>query len=137
MDGAAAPVVITREDAVNQGLDRYFTGERCKQGHIAQRYVENNRCCECVRLKMRRDYLSNHHAGLPRIPERWPNDGGAKRVTVVNETAGRSFRVGWTRCLRTSQFKGQHLFFSEDVARNRICPACKDLEASAYQNWSD
>lgn len=39
--------VISRKDAISQGLKRYFTGEPCKHGHISERYVCNNRCYSC------------------------------------------------------------------------------------------
>jgi len=29
---------------------RYFTGELCLNGHVAQRYTSNNNCVECARL---------------------------------------------------------------------------------------
>lgn len=32
------------------GLHRYFTGQPCKHGHIAERLVSNHTCLECVRL---------------------------------------------------------------------------------------
>jgi hypothetical protein len=38
---------ITRSEALDQGLLRYFTGEPCKVGHIAERLTSNRTCCEC------------------------------------------------------------------------------------------
>lgn len=38
---------ISLEDARAQGFNKYFTGEPCKHGHIAQRKVSNRSCCEC------------------------------------------------------------------------------------------
>ncbi len=40
--------VITREDAIAQGLSRYFTGLPCKHGHIAERRVANHCCAVCA-----------------------------------------------------------------------------------------
>jgi hypothetical protein len=39
--------LITRQDAISQGLTRYFTGKPCKRGHLAERYTGNKTCCEC------------------------------------------------------------------------------------------
>ena len=39
--------MITRKNALLQGLTRYFTGKPCKHGHIAERYTGNKTCCEC------------------------------------------------------------------------------------------
>ncbi|ABO60569.1 hypothetical protein LA345_38770 (plasmid) [Burkholderia vietnamiensis] len=49
------PTIITREQAAEQGLTRYFTGEACRNGHIAERNTKSRRCVECER---RRAYAS-------------------------------------------------------------------------------
>lgn len=36
----------TRAEAIKQGSKRYFTGKRCKRGHVAERYVSGP-CVEC------------------------------------------------------------------------------------------
>lgn len=38
---------VSRKEAQAQGLSKYFTGEACRRGHIAERYVAGA-CCECV-----------------------------------------------------------------------------------------
>ena len=39
--------IISREEAKNQGLKRYFTGEPCKNGHISERWVTQKNCIQC------------------------------------------------------------------------------------------
>jgi len=39
--------VITRAEAKEQGLSRYFTGKPCKRGHIAESRCCNGSCYEC------------------------------------------------------------------------------------------
>ena len=39
--------IVSREDAIKQGLKRYFTGEPCERGHIAERWVCNGLCVVC------------------------------------------------------------------------------------------
>ena len=41
---------ISRREAIALGLTRYRTGKACRQGHVAERHVFNNSCCECGRL---------------------------------------------------------------------------------------
>jgi len=41
--------IITRKDAIAQGLKHYFTSKPCKNGHIAPRFVSNSRCSICLR----------------------------------------------------------------------------------------
>ena len=40
--------VITKQEAIEQGLKHYFTGEPCKYGHIEKRLISNNGCASCL-----------------------------------------------------------------------------------------
>lgn len=51
--------IISRKDALQRGLIRYFTGKPCKHGHIAERNPSNKACLECARLKSREEYWSD------------------------------------------------------------------------------
>ena len=44
--------IVTRDAAIAAGLKSYFTGEPCKHGHISPRNTKEQRCMECLRLKM-------------------------------------------------------------------------------------
>jgi hypothetical protein len=39
--------VISKEEAIQKSLKRYFTGQPCKNGHIAERFISQNRCVIC------------------------------------------------------------------------------------------
>lgn len=41
--------IITRKAALAAGLKRYFTGQPCKHGHTAERYILSKSCVICVR----------------------------------------------------------------------------------------
>lgn len=41
--------VTTREEAHTLGKARYYTGEACRSGHIAERYVSTGGCIACLR----------------------------------------------------------------------------------------
>jgi Recombination endonuclease VII len=41
------PEIITRAEALAKGLKRYFTGEPCKRGHVAERSTVNSTCFAC------------------------------------------------------------------------------------------
>jgi hypothetical protein len=47
-----SPDVIDRREAKAQGLQLYFTGERCWQGHLSERYVSNGKCVLCSKLNI-------------------------------------------------------------------------------------
>jgi len=42
---------LTRDDARAAGLKQYDPGRPCKHGHHANRYVGNNDCVECSRIR--------------------------------------------------------------------------------------
>lgn len=50
--------IISRADARAASLKRYFTGKPCKNGHVAERFVDC-RCCECVREWRAIGYIKN------------------------------------------------------------------------------
>lgn len=41
--------IITRSEALEKGLKRYFTGKPCPKGHIFQRHVSSKGCIACAR----------------------------------------------------------------------------------------
>lgn len=54
------PQIISRTAAHAAGLRRYYTGSACRKGHVAERYVSNTGCTECVntQFQFRRNAFS-------------------------------------------------------------------------------
>lgn len=80
------PPVISRTAAYKAGLRHYFTGKPCKQGHLAQRYVTNGACLECLNpFKLRRH---PHRKDLePYVcPKLWVPTGATPEQYVALET---------------------------------------------------
>lgn len=48
--------IITRKTAKEKGLKRYFTGQPCKHGHVAERYTKSDRCVECAQDSLDKFY---------------------------------------------------------------------------------
>ena len=48
--------IISKDEALSINQTWYFTGLKCKNGHIDKRYVNTNICYECKRQAIRRDY---------------------------------------------------------------------------------
>lgn len=46
--------IISKHEAITRGLSKYFTGEPCRNGHIAERYVNGGACQLCVNPAVRR-----------------------------------------------------------------------------------
>jgi hypothetical protein len=58
--------IVSRKQAVEAGLKRYFTGKPCPYGHISERQVSNNSCNECLRIaagkyKKRKPEVARRH----------------------------------------------------------------------------
>ena len=51
--------IISRKEAKEQGLKRYFTGKPCKRGHISERRVGDSTCCACSTDIVRKNYEQN------------------------------------------------------------------------------
>lgn len=51
--------VITKKEAKEKGLKRYFTGKPCKHGHVAERHVGTGGCIPC-RLAFEKTSQSRH-----------------------------------------------------------------------------
>jgi 5-methylcytosine-specific restriction endonuclease McrA len=47
--------VISRDEAIQQGLKYYFTGAACKHGHVSKRIVSSHACYECRREMLERN----------------------------------------------------------------------------------
>lgn len=54
------PQIISRKAAHGAGLRRFYTGDTCKAGHVAERYVSNGGCTQCtnVAFQFRRNAFS-------------------------------------------------------------------------------
>lgn len=62
--------IITRKEAVERGLTRYFTGKPCKRAHLSERMVSTMTCVGCKNKREREIYWSNPTAGAAR-GRRW------------------------------------------------------------------
>lgn len=39
--------ILTRRQAANLGMNKYYTGKPCSHGHDSPRYVSSGICCKC------------------------------------------------------------------------------------------
>jgi len=60
---------LTRAEALQAGAKRYFTGQPCSKGHVAERLVSNFGCLECAAEKFKRYYQCNADALRARVAE--------------------------------------------------------------------
>lgn len=51
--------IITRKEAQEQGLPRYFTGKPCKRGHVCERFINSTHCIECGKVRSKKYVQEN------------------------------------------------------------------------------
>ncbi len=51
--------LTSRQQALRDGLKRYYTGKSCKHGHYAERIIGNGTCVECIAAYQRLWYKKN------------------------------------------------------------------------------
>ena len=55
--------IVTRQEALSQGLKFYFTGKPCKQGHVNLRYTSGASCKACTDARALKSYRDNIEEG--------------------------------------------------------------------------
>lgn len=53
-------MIISREEALDKGLNKYNTGKPCVHGHTCGRYTNNKICIDCALIRAKRAYDPNH-----------------------------------------------------------------------------
>lgn len=62
--------IITRSEAIEQGLKHYFTGNPCKRGHLVLRKASDKSCMECNRLNQAKRRMNPDFVAAERMRER-------------------------------------------------------------------
>jgi len=72
--------IISRKEARERGLKRYFTGKPCVRGHIAKRWAVSANCVDCL-LSLRTAYQERERRYSAANPEynSWRSNEGALR----------------------------------------------------------
>ena len=74
--------IISRKEAKEKGLKRYFTGKPCPNGHISERLVSNHGCIRCNLENNSKRYFINRYG---KVPEKEVIKDGYKRCATCNE----------------------------------------------------
>ena len=45
--------IVTRQEAIERGAKRFYVGDRCRKGHLSERYAVDGQCCECCKSNRR------------------------------------------------------------------------------------
>lgn len=64
------PEIITRKEALERGLKRYFTGKPCKHGHVSERKIGSGMCLSCdKKWKTSPEAMERFRIWLAKTPE--------------------------------------------------------------------
>jgi hypothetical protein len=127
--------IISRKEAIDRGLTRYFTGEPCKHGHVAERRTRNGWCIAC-RQKFRHDRdAANPEAAKKRVKD-WMErnteatiDARRRRKTdpAAIEMELKRFRKS---CKRVGTYNPKHRAKRAELNRKRVAD-----ELNATPKW--
>ena len=125
--------------AEQKGLSRYFTGKRCKHGHLALRITANKTCTECMKsISNRHDYKRYHEnpafnarrkadskAARMRAPEKY----ALHRLKWVHKQDPEKLRARNQQTLQARRDSRPHLRIKESLStRLRDCVVRKRIK---------
>ena len=82
-------LILTRDQATERGLSRYFTGVTCRHGHRDDRFTSNGGCVACINRKIPKQIKTS---GFKFLPDRALNFGNAKGAVPSVAEAHAVFR---------------------------------------------
>ena len=96
--------IVSRAEAKALDLKRFFTGEPCRRGHIAERSVHTSRCLECGRAqsakwkaanpeRVREMRRKHRAANLEKVREK--DREATRKQYIKNKDKIRSKRAAW------------------------------------------
>lgn len=85
-------MLVTRKQALAEGLMYYFTGKPCKHGHISRRFTNGRQCAECNNARHRLENITPEQLERKREANRitqWKQgqtkQGLARQVAIVRK----------------------------------------------------
>ena len=125
--------LITRKEANCRGLKRYFEGNSCTRGHIAERRVSNRECVECMKItskkrypknkdkmnaKAREKYKENREYHLKKS-KRWreENPDRKKKNAAMWEEKNKHKRKMYKQRRRAAEANAEGEFHSDDILK--------------------
>ena len=120
----ALPDIIGRDEASALGLKRFFTGEPCKHGHVAERIVSSHRCTECDRASALKWRTANLEKARERDRER------ARKHRAADPERARKKGRRWRAANLEKAREGERLRHSKrQAAQRRVARTASELNA--------
>jgi hypothetical protein len=87
--------IVSKKEAIEKKLNKYFTGKSCKNGHVDYRYVKDNNCKTCKVENFRNWVSKNTEYNQKRAKEYyWENIDEVKRKKKENYVPGKRKEYG-------------------------------------------
>ncbi|AUR93378.1 hypothetical protein NVP1187O_065 [Vibrio phage 1.187.O._10N.286.49.F1] len=85
--------LVTRKEAVEQGLKNYFTGKSCKHGHVETRQTCSGQCNQCKRLRTQkwRDKPESERYQNEKVSKELPTQDHLKSVLDYDPVTGKIY----------------------------------------------
>ena len=133
--------IVTRKEAIEKGLKRFFPGTPCKHGHVSEWYTHPNgrggHCCECSKESCKRNSVGRtfpsraNNYRSKKYQEKREAAAGRPKPTCCDycgqpEIPGQNHtRLCWDHCHETGRFRNWLCYscniswghFQEDTAR--------------------
>ena len=122
------PKLISRQEATDLGLKRYFTGNPCKAGHISERWIKPDCCYECMRLR-NLAYSRSHKEYFKAQATKWQKDNPEKRRASLKRYAEKHAEKEAKR-KRALALKQHHEKYQTD-------PAFRVRKNAATKRWAE
>lgn len=88
--------IICRKDAQQQGLNTYFTGKPCKNGHTTKRFVDSGVCYGCIEVNARKYRTANRNVVNAKVKDwRRNNPDYYNQRYAVDSNRSRSWTKQW------------------------------------------
>ncbi len=114
--------LIAPEEAVALGLNRYFTGQPCKNGHVAERSVVSRCCVTCLALSQARYQVTEKAKARKKRHARTEKAKATRRHSASELRYARSETFKATQARYRSTPKGQATYLRAQRSENgRAC----------------
>ena len=120
--------LISKQEARDLGLKRWFNGKTCKAGHITERWVNPSCCCECVRLR-NLAHSRSHKEYFKAQAAKWQK-ANPEKVRAAKKRYAEKNAESEARRKRALALKQHHEKYQSD-------PAFRARKNAATKRWAE
>lgn len=71
--------ILTKQQAKDRSLTRYYTGLPCVQGHDSERYTRNSQCIQCAKARLKKyTKTEKGKSAQSQRSKKWYDEGGGR-----------------------------------------------------------